>query len=408
MFKENELKLLWPFYLQNLFLSLSKLIMPFYVLYFLGIGLSFFQIAIIGSVRSIVSILFEAPTGTVADIFGRKTSVILGYLLSSLTLLLIFFAHNFYAIIIIFSFDAIFETFVSGADRAWVVDLLESKGKELVDRYFIRARLFRNVGLVFAMILAGLVVAKMGMNYLWLFYAIGTFFSTIFLFFGREINLNKKRNEITTKQENELRYFFGHLKESLYAISTNKILMLMFLIIFIFYFAEETTSLAWTPYLEKIGVSLPAVGYLFSVVAIIGVIIPFVTERLLKYKSKLYILFFTTLVYAMLLIFVGSINIAFLIILIFVLFTSAEEIFFPLEDALTNFYIESKNRATVLSFKSIVESLASIIGGPVAGYLLGILSLRQAIAFSGMVLLIIPALYLMIKVKGRAFTRPSV
>jgi len=407
MFKRNELRLLWPFYLQSLFLSLSKLIMPFYVLYFLGIGLNFFQIAIIGSVRSIVSILFEAPTGAIADIFGRKTSVILGYLLSSLTLLLIFFAHNFYVIIIIFAFDALFETLVSGADRAWAVDLLESKQSKLVDTYFIRSRLFRNIGLIIAPILAGVVIGRMSMSYLWLFYAIGTFLSTMFLFFGKEVNPGENLSEIITVRESELKNFVDHIKQSFHLVSKSKILPLMFLAIFIFYFVEETTGLAWTPYLEKIGVALPMIGYLFSAIAIIGVIIPFVTERLLKYKSKLYVLFFTMLVYAILLIFVGFINLYLLIILVFVLFNSAEEIFLPLEDALTNFYLESKNRATILSFKSMVESFASIIGGPVAGYLLDILSLRQAIVFSGAILLTIPVLYSVIRSRGRASARPS-
>ena len=80
MISKNELKNLWPFYVHSLVFNISKVIMPFYVLYFLGIGFSFFQIALIGSIRSVVSVAFEVPTGVIADRYGRKFSVILGYL----------------------------------------------------------------------------------------------------------------------------------------------------------------------------------------------------------------------------------------------------------------------------------------------------------------------------------------
>jgi MFS family permease len=75
MFQKNELKILSPFYAHSLLFNLSKVIMPFYVLYFLDIGFSFFQIALISSIRSAISLIFEIPTGVIADKYGRKKSV---------------------------------------------------------------------------------------------------------------------------------------------------------------------------------------------------------------------------------------------------------------------------------------------------------------------------------------------
>ena len=137
MFKKGELKLLSPFYAHSLIFNLTKVIMPFYVLYFLGIGLSFLQISLISGIRSAVAIIFEIPTGVIADKYGRKNSVIFGYLFTAVSLALIPLSNNFYIIAAIFAIDAFFETFINGADRAWAVDLIKSTDESLLDRYFL-------------------------------------------------------------------------------------------------------------------------------------------------------------------------------------------------------------------------------------------------------------------------------
>lgn len=396
MLRKNELKLLWPFYAHSLFLALFKVIMPFYVLYFLGIGLSFFQIAIIGSIRSVISIIFEIPTGAIADLYGRKTSVILGYILTAATLLLIPFFKNFYIITIIFAFDAIFETLFSGADKAWVVDALNEKNKDLVDVYFIRSSQFKNIGLIISPLIAGTLVSFYGMKILWFVFAGGMLLSSIFLFFGKEAK-NQQKNLQEDKKSELSKNFIYQIKDSAIFVLKNSAVMLLFLSIFIFYFVEETTSLAWTPYLESAGISLAKIGYLFSVIAAIGIVIPFFIEIMLKKKDKLLILFAASLAYAFLLFAIGFTDKVLLILIIFILFTSMEEILLPLKDALINSYIQSKNRATVLSLKSMIECLASIIGGPIAGLLLNVISLKQALVLSGFLLLTIPFIFFILK-----------
>ena len=82
-------KSMYGFYLATLLQNALKVITPFYIIYFVALGFSFWQIALISSLRSIIGLVFEIPTGMIADIYGKKTSVILGYSLSALTLFLI-------------------------------------------------------------------------------------------------------------------------------------------------------------------------------------------------------------------------------------------------------------------------------------------------------------------------------
>ena len=108
MFKKS----IYGFYLATLLQNALKVITPFYIIYFVALGFSFWQIALISSLRSIIGLVFEIPTGMIADIYGKKTSVILGYSLSALTLFLIPLTDNFLWIAVIFCFNAFFETFL--------------------------------------------------------------------------------------------------------------------------------------------------------------------------------------------------------------------------------------------------------------------------------------------------------
>ena len=388
MFKKNELKLLFPFYLHALVFSLSKVIMPFYVLYFLGLGLSFFQIAMLGSIRSIVSLIFEVPTGVIADMYGRKASVILGYFATAVTIFLISTQNSFYAIALILALDALFETLISGADNAWAVDLLDEQDKSLIDVYFLKMRFFKNIGYLFAPILAGFIVAKYDMRYLWIVFSIGIFVSSSFLFWAKEGKLKKPGDE--DGEEETLGYFINHLRKSLSFIANHKIISLLFLGIFIFYFVDEISSLAWTPLLESSGIALPTIGYAFSLIAGVGIFTPLIAERILKFRNKLSLIIITLLVYTLLLLLVGLTSKALFLLIIFTLFTGLEDIFLPLEGALTNFYIHNQNRATILSIKSMIESLASIVGGPFAGLVLSSIPKKEALVFSGLLLLFLP------------------
>jgi MFS family permease len=147
-----------PFYLSAFIQSTFKLITPFYIIYLFSIGLEFWQIALISSFRSIVGLICEIPTGVIADMYGKKFSVILGFLLSACTLFLVPLTDNFIWLSLIFCLDALFETFFTGSDDAWVTDRIEKEDPTQLEKFFLRRRSIKNLGFVLAGIAGGLVV----------------------------------------------------------------------------------------------------------------------------------------------------------------------------------------------------------------------------------------------------------
>lgn len=346
-------------------------------------------------------ILSEVPTGAIADIYSRKLSVVLGYVFMGITSMAVFFTKDYYLLIVIFGLNALSETLVSGAESAWAVNLAKGDTK-LSDKYFLKRRIFRNIGLVFAPILAGFIAKSFGMPTLWLVYGSGVMISaTILILIKSDKKLALKSADAIDDEDDEDEYesaafkeVFLHLKETIKFIKNHSILSLVFLASFVFFFIEEFTSLAWTPLLQEKGLNEAAIGVIFSVIATVGIVLPLITDKLLNKLSKLQISIITTSMYALLLIVAGFVNPLFILVGIFVITYSLEEIIEPIEEALTNDFIDSKIRATALSLKSVVISLASIIGGPLAGFVMGYISLQNSILISGLLFLIIPVIYI--------------
>ena len=159
LFKKDELKLLWPFYLYYLVFGLSTMIMPFMIIYFVNLGFSFFQIALITSAFGIAMFLFEVPTGAFADSFSRKYSVILGFLITAFAVILIPLMTNFYLLLFMWVLAGIGMTFVSGAEESWVVDNLNKfKRTDLHQEFFIKSGSLAAFGAIFAPFVGALLV----------------------------------------------------------------------------------------------------------------------------------------------------------------------------------------------------------------------------------------------------------
>ena len=143
MIKSLWLKFLRPFYLKSIIANLTQLVAPFYIIYFLNIWLNLWQIALISSFRSIVSLISEIPTWTIADLYGKKLSVILWFIRSWITVLFIPFFHSFMWICIIFCINALAETLFSGSNQAWVSDVIEKNDSMNIGKFSRKKSLIR-------------------------------------------------------------------------------------------------------------------------------------------------------------------------------------------------------------------------------------------------------------------------
>jgi MFS family permease len=114
-------------------------------LFLLDAGLSFFEVFVANAAFSAGMVVFEIPTGVVADTLGRRISFLLSVTVLGATTLLYVALAEMGAGVVAFSVVSVFMglgfTFYSGAMEAWLVDALAETGhRGLLDRVFARGQ----------------------------------------------------------------------------------------------------------------------------------------------------------------------------------------------------------------------------------------------------------------------------
>jgi MFS family permease len=384
LFKKNELKILWPFYLKSL-LQFLMIFTAFYVIQLQGLGLSLFQIGVLFSVWGISELIFEIPTGAIADIYGRKFSTILGFSSLGAIMVAIYFSHNFYSLLTLFFLMGIAGTFFSGADDAWVVDLLKRKRKkDLVDEYFKKIASFSS----FAMLLSGAVgaffVGKYGLNIIWIVTGAYFMIGSMILLFGEERFIRKKQHIRDHLKDLKL-----HTKEaSKFTFKKRNLSLIMYATFFFALMIAFAGAMTWQPFLLNSGLEESYFGYLFFITFLLGIFIPYTTNFLTKKigSKKIYLVFCLALVSISLFLLILTNNLIFILILFFV-FMSLQDFYYPVHESFFHSFVPGKMRATIGSFKSLIFSLVSALIFPLVGFLADKLNPKYTIILGGIFLI---------------------
>jgi MFS family permease len=122
-------------------------------LFLLDAGLSFFEVFVANAAYSLGTVVFEVPTGVVADTLGRRVSFLLSLsVLAASTLVYVGLAQVDAGVVAFAAASvamALGFTFYSGAMEAWLVDALAATGyRGLLDRVFARGQQVTGVAML--------------------------------------------------------------------------------------------------------------------------------------------------------------------------------------------------------------------------------------------------------------------
>jgi len=136
------------------------LIMPIVVLFYTENGLDTYHLYLLQAAYSLCVALFEIPSGYVADIVGRRTTLIWGAILGTLGFGVLSLSHTFTGFLAAEIILGLGGSFVSGADSALLYDSLAAQGKQnYYLRYEGRITALGNFGETVAAIGGGLIAA---------------------------------------------------------------------------------------------------------------------------------------------------------------------------------------------------------------------------------------------------------
>lgn len=169
-----------PNHIQRVYLVLllfntlaASMICGINTLFLLDAGLSNTQAFLANAFFTVGQVFFEVPTGVVADTKGRRTSYLLGAACLSLATLLYWGAWQIRAPIGLWAVASIILglgfTFFSGATEAWLVDALDFTGyQEGVEKVFAKGQIVSGIAMLIGSISGGFIAEQtnLGIPYL--------------------------------------------------------------------------------------------------------------------------------------------------------------------------------------------------------------------------------------------------
>ncbi|MGD2245520.1 MAG: MFS transporter [Candidatus Aminicenantes bacterium] len=361
---------LWKIYLYR-FLNEFWLVLPILIPYYEANRLNSTQIFTIQAAYALSILLLEIPSGYLADVIGRKKTLILGACFLPVGIGVYVFTHSFVTFILAEFIIAIGNSMRSGCDSALIYDTLiqlkqESKYKKFEGRSFYYTR----VGTALSSILGG-VTALISLRVPF-YINMGV---CLFMIPFALLLIEPKREKIKASSP-----FKDILKISRISFSHKQLRLLMFLIALIM-----STGIigvwAYFLYYESIGISIGFFGVLmagFQLSSAVGSRQAHAIEKFLGQKQSFIILLLVAPTFVLLGIFKSIVLIPLIFLNAFLLGFA-----FPLLMDHMNRLIESKVRATVLSIANMTRSLSYVILSPLFGKVVDSSSLSTAFILLG-------------------------
>ena len=375
------------FYLFRL-LATSYLYVPIFMLFQADRGLSFFERLALGGIYAGVIVAVEIPTGVFADRIGRRRSMMLGALMMTASCLVAVSAHSFGMFAIAESLAAISIALCSGADSAYLFDLLLEHDR--VHEYSRResaASAWHLIGSAIAFAGGGLL-AQIDLALPYLVTAGVALIAAVIAGLLEEDRPRAPREPAKAA----MRIWGREMRAAVREVTSNGRLMWLIGYSAVVFMLLRATIYVYQPYLEARGVGRIETGLVFAGVYVVASAVAYRTHLLRRrFGDELLI---WSLLGALAVSFIGLAGAAHgpWMLSLLVVQAVANGLYSPLTKPLLNLEItDSSRRAAVLSIESMARRGAMGLFAPLAG-LWGesdVMLLCGAVGVGGFVLLAI-------------------
>ena len=352
-------------------------------------GLYPLQLVLIGTIMELTVLLFEIPTGLVADFFGRKKSLVVGTFIIGAAHILEGSFPTFWAIAVGAALWGIGWTFISGAEQAWIADELENKE---LDQVFIKGTQFSSlgsfIGIIVSVLLATVFTVQIAILIAGGLLVLIAILAAIVVPETKFIRV--VRNDTTSLLQMSLA-----IKGGLAQIKGNSVLVGLVAITVLTGLASEGFDRLWgAHFIGNFQLNEQSAGYwfgaLFAIAFLLNIIVLKVGETYVKERFATALLALNSLLVITMLFFAfsGSFLLA---VLLYWIIASLREVNYPLVSVMINKRLQPQGRATALSMYGQLDALGQVAGGPLVGMIALYTSVQGGLATSA--ILIIPTLY---------------
>jgi MFS family permease len=340
-------------------------------LFLLDAGLSNLEAFAANAFFTVGQVIFEVPTGIIADLWGRRASYLLGAITLGVSTLLYLWAWQIHAPFWYWAVTSILLglgfTFFSGATEAWLVDALNFTGfKGNLDGVFAKGQIVGGIAMLTGSVAGGFIAqfTNLGVPYIFRAVFLGITFILAFLFM-KDLGFTPKRGGNAVKNMKEI--FVTSIDQGLKKPAIRWIMLT----------APFTTGVsfyvfyAMQPYLLELYGNKEAygiAGLAAAIVAAAQIVGGVVAVHIGKFFGRrTTVLLSGIIINTVVLVIVGLTTNFWIAIAVLVIWGLLFAVAGPVRAAYLNGLIPSSERATVLSFDSLIGSSGGVVIQPALG-----------------------------------------
>jgi MFS family permease len=349
-----------------IFLYRLEMWLPVQILLLMDKGFSLSQVAILDAMWYLSTVVFEVPTGSITDRFGKKISFYIAAIFKALSLFLLVFGRSFVAVLIaeiVWGFSSSFET---GTVDAFLYDSLKQSDREedfrnVRGRITTLATLAAALGSVVAGYLAGIRID------------LPILLTAIIAILVCPLIYRFKEPEVVVYKESSYRL---HIRESARYIIRHREVGLLILYSAVMGAGIWAMHLFYQPLMRSYGVEVENIGILYLCFRLTAAAGAYFSDVIYRKLGKV-VIYWIPLCFAIAVFALGIFVTPWILALIFVIFF-INGLYFPVLRDLLNQRIPSGKRATIISAGAMFSCLISTTINPLLGRISDFFSLQTA------------------------------
>ncbi len=379
------------FYIAS-FLKNQIYFVPILIIFFQDLGLNYTQIFWVMTGGAIFSFLIEIPTGILADLYGKRKTIILSKATIVLAFMAFGFAGGFWTLLIANLLYELGKSFRSGTETAFIYDYLEQdKQAPSYTKVKAKQKFYARLSESIATVVGGFLAVHLGFNAVFFIAAVPAAIN-----FLQTLTWSKIK-EYSGKKD--IKHSYNFVKDTLQSIRQNKTLLIIIANVLIFTSSFVALSIFIQPYMKLAGLPIEYFGLVYSGFLIIAAFLTRFSSNLEEKFGGVHVMNTLTALAVVPLFILGFGYLSIIGIGLFFLVLLFENLRSPITNTLFHEQIKSVNRATSGSILSLFRTGGQIIILPVMGFIADAYSIFTAIFILAILILL---------TAGLLYVRPKV
>ncbi|WP_297089669.1 MFS transporter [uncultured Draconibacterium sp.] len=355
-----------------------NMVMPIMLLFIESNSMGTYELFVLKAIYSVAIVTMEIPSGWMADVWGRKKTLVLGSILGSAGFLIYSFSYGFWAFVIAEIILGIGHSFVSGADSAMLYDSLKADNK--TNKYVREEGRITSAG-NFAEAIAGVIGGLLAA----ISFRTPFYFQFAVAALAIPVAITMVEPKIhTTEHVHSIKKLVKNIRDTFISNQNLRVAILLSAVT-----GTATLTFAWfvQPFFKAIDLPVELFGVFWTALNLtVGISSVFAYKFELFLGKKWSILFIIILLTAGYIL--SGIKVSYGGFVFLFMFYLVRGIATPILKNYINEHTASEVRATMLSVRNFVIRIAFAGIGPLLGWITDNISLNKALIFAGLIYLV--------------------